>query len=130
MAQIGNFGSKITFETSDSKILSFSSFKKEVSSRWTDHEIVGKAPKKQFMGPDNAKVTFSMTLDARHGVRPMSTLKTIEKCVTSGTPYSLVIGGTKVGKFVMTQASETWDEIFNKGELVRATVSVTLQEYS
>ncbi|MCD8204485.1 MAG: phage tail protein [Coprobacillus sp.] len=130
MAQIGNFGSKITFETSDSKILNFSGFKKEVSSRWVDHEIVGKAPERQFLGPDNSKVTFNITLDARHGVRPRTTLKTIEKCVTNGTPYSLVIGGTKVGKYVMTQCSETWDEIMNKGELVRATCSVTLEEYS
>ncbi len=131
MASIGNFGSSITFQTSDSKILNFTGFKRDVSARWVDHARIGDKPLKQFLGPDAAKVTFSITLDARHGVKPRSTLTKIEKCVTSGTPEYLVIGGTKVGsnKFVMTAISETWNEIYNKGELVRASLDVTLEEY-
>ncbi len=132
MGKIGNFGSAITFETSDSRILNFKSFKREVSGRWTEHQRVGKKPQLQFMGPDSAEVTFTIILDAQHGVSPRSTLNKIEKCVTRGTPNKLVIGNSKVGsnKFVMTKVSETWDTLYDKGELVRATCDVTLREYA
>lgn len=131
MGKIGNFGSKITFETSDSKILNPTGFKRELSNRWGEHDRDEDKPLLQFLGADPAKVTFSIVLDARHGVKPRSTIKSLEKCITSGTPYSLVIGGSKVGsnKYVMTNLSETWDEIYDKGELVRATLNISLEEY-
>ncbi|MCD8204519.1 MAG: phage tail protein [Coprobacillus sp.] len=132
MGKIGNFGSAITFETSDARILNFTSFKRSLSGRWTEHQREGKKPQLQFMGPDSAEVTFTIVLDAEHGVSPRSTIDKIEKCVTRGTPNKLVIGNSKVGsnKFVMTNLSEAWDRVFDKGELVRATLDVTLREYA
>lgn len=131
MAVIGSFGKTITFETSDKRILSFKGFKREISGRWASHERVGKKPLKQFLGPDADKVTFTVTLNAWHGVKPRSTLDKIEKAVKKGTPENLVVGGVRVGsgKMVITGASQSWDEIYNKGELVRASVELTLEEY-
>lgn len=132
MAVIGNFGKTITFETSDRRILNFKGFKREVKGRWANHDRVGKKPRKQFLGPDADSVTFTVTLNAWHGVKPRSTLAKIEKSVKKGTPENLVIANQRVGsgKMVITGASETWDEIFNKGELVRASVELTLEEYA
>lgn len=128
---IGNFGSTIVFETCDSKILNFTQFKRQVSSRWVSHSRVGKKPLKQFLGPDTDKVTFTVTLDARHGIRPRSMLERLDNCIMSGTPEYLVVGCRKVGsgRFVVTAKSETWDEIFNNGELVRASMELTFEEY-
>lgn len=128
---IGNFGKLITFETNDKRILSPKNFKREVSGRWAEHERIGKVPLRQFLGPENAKVTFTITLDARHGVKPRKTMSKIEKYIKKGTAENLVIGGTKVGKTKMTinSMSESWDEIWNKGELVRASVDLTFEDY-
>lgn len=128
---IGSFGSKITFETSDKRIFTFGSFKREVSGRWASHPRIGKKPLKQFLGPDSDTVTFTIVLDATHGVKPRSTLGKIEKLITKGTPNYLVIGSRKVGseKYVCTKMSEAWDEVYNRGELVRATLDLTLEEY-
>lgn len=132
MAVIGSFGKTVTFETSDKKILSFKGFKREVKGRWASHERIGKKPRKQFLGPDADKVTFTVTLSALHGVRPRKTLNRIEQSILKGTPEFLVIGNSRVGsgKMVITSASQTWDEIFNRGELVRASVELTLEEYN
>ena len=56
----------------------------------------------------------------------------IEKAVKAGKVDWLVIGGKFVGgrKMYISSCSETWDEIWNKGELVRATISLTFVEYT
>lgn len=131
MAQIGNFGKLIVFETSDSKILNFNDFQKTVSARWGKHERIGKKPYSEFLGSDLQGLTFTITLNAQHGIRPRKTLEKIEKAVEQGQVETLVIGGKKVGKnkWKLTQMTETWDIILNHGELVKATLNLTLEEY-
>ncbi len=128
---IGNFGSAIIFETSDNKVLNFTQFKRQVSSRWASHPRIGQKPVKQFLGPDIDKVTFTVILDARHGVKPRNILEVIDNSIIRGSPEYLIIGCRRIGssKFVITSKSETWDEIFNNGELVRASMELTFEEY-
>ena len=130
-ATIGNIGKTIIFQTSDKKILNFTSLNKTAKGRWASHPRMGKKPKKQFLGPDSDSITFTITLNAEHGVRPYKTLKRIEKAVRKGTPKKVVIGKKSLGKhkFVITDASETYDRVLNKGELVKATCEITLEEY-
>lgn len=131
MAEIGNLGSLITFSVSSSKVLTFNKMTQTIKGRWATHSVVSAKPKTEFLGADLRGLNLSIKLDATHGVKPRNTLKEIEKAVENGTAMPLVIGGKKVGdyKWVITQASETWDTIFSKGELIQASVSLTLQEY-
>lgn len=130
MAVIGNLG-KIIFETSDEKILTFSGFSQSIKGRWSTHDIIGKKPRSEFLGAGLRTVNFKIVLSAMHGVRPRKTLKTMESMAEKGTAEQLVIGGKKIGNncFVITSLSETWDCVYAKGELVKATVSVSLTEY-
>lgn len=131
MAVIGSFGAFIVFETSDKKILNFNSFKRTVSARWTSHPRNGYKPLKQFIGPDAEQISFSIVLDAQHGVKPRDSLEIINTCIFYGIPAYLVIGVKKVGvsQFVITQATESWNCIWNHGELVRVSIELTLEEY-
>ena len=128
---IGSFGKLITFETSDKKILTFETLKRSGEARWKDHDRIGKKPQVQFLGPGLDKFTIVIKLDARHGVKPRSTMTAIRKHRNAGTPEYLVIKGAKIctNKLVITKTSETWDEVWNKGELVRATMEIELKEY-
>jgi len=128
---IGSIGKLITFETSDKRILSPQGIKKEVSGRWATHSRIGKKPLRQFLGADTEKLSFSIVLDARHGIKPLKTLKAIEKDVKNGTPRTIVIGGKKVipHKITINSVSETYDEVWNKGELIRAKAELTIEEY-
>lgn len=131
MATIGHIGKKVVFETSDKKILNFSKMQRTVKGQWAFHPRVGKKPKKQFLGPDSDQITFTITLNAEHGVKPRKTIEKIEKLIRTGKPQTVVIGKKKVGsnKYVITEVSENWETILNRGEVVKIICDVTLEEY-
>ena len=131
LSPFGNFGKLISFTTSDKKILTFRDFKRENSARWKEHALIGRLPRMQFLGPGRGTITFSIVLDARHGVKPRSTIDEILAYENSGKADYLVINGEKVcsNKLIITKSSDTWDEVWNRGELVRATLELTLEEY-
>lgn len=131
MGQIANWGKTITFEVSSNKVLTFGKFKRTVSARWKAHNIIGQKPKGEFAGADASGVTLEAVLAAEHGVKPRSMLDKLEKACEGGTVDYLYVGGKKVGtyKMCLESISESWDEIWNKGELVKATVSLTFSEY-
>ena len=47
---IGTLGRKIIFEVSDNRVLTFESMSREVSGRWTEHEVLGVKPKGGCLG--------------------------------------------------------------------------------
>ncbi len=128
---IGNWGKVISFEVNANRMLTFSKFKREVSGRWKKHNIIGKKPKGEFVGPDSSGVTMEVILSAERGVKPRTTIKKIEKAAEKGQVEYLYVGGKKVGsgKMALESVSETWDEVWNAGELVKATLSLTFSEY-
>jgi phage protein U len=105
---------------------------REISGRWADHEVMGVKPKPEFLGPGNQTINMPVTLSATLGVKPRTILETVEQMVESGAAEYLVIGTRPVGKnpFRLTGSSETWDRVYNKGELAKATVTITLEEYT
>ncbi len=131
MATIGHIGKNVVFETSDAKILNFTKMQRNVKGRWTVHNRIGEKPKKQFLGPDADTVTFTICLNAEHGVRPRATVETIEELIRTGEPQTVVIGKKRIGtgKFVITEISENWKTILNMGEVASITCDLTLEEY-
>ncbi|RDY26744.1 phage tail protein [Lachnotalea glycerini] len=128
---IGNLGKLITFQTSDQRILTFSDMQQNVSGRWSTHNRIMRKPFGEFNGAELRSITFTINLDAMLGVRPRKTLEQIEKAVENGLTYPLIIGGKKVGKnkWAITKLSEKWDVIYQKGELAKATLNLSLTEY-
>jgi len=126
MATIGNYGSMITFEVSSNRMLPLKDMKRTVSGRWKKHNIIGKTPRSEFQGADTA------VLSAEHGIRPRQTIDRLEAAVKSGAVEYLVIGGKRVGanKMYISSLSEEWDCIWNRGELVKATINITFLEYT
>lgn len=129
---IGTLGSKIVFEVSDETALILQEMTREISGRWAIHETMGAKPKAEFLGPGLQSVTLPIYLSAGLGVRPRTVLERVEGMVEAGTAEYLVIGNRPVGgnPFRLTGSSETWNTIFNRGELAKATLSITLEEYT
>lgn len=127
---IGKYGD-IIFETNDKRIMAFNSFTQNISGRWSSHGVIGKKERAEFNGAGRRKVTFKMTLCATLGVRPREMLEKLEDIVENGKVDYLVVGGRSIGEhqFAMTSMSETWDAVYSRGELSKASVSVTLEEY-
>jgi len=129
---IGTLGKKIIFEVSDDTVMTFQNMSREVSGRWANHEALGVKPKPEFLGPGNQTISLPITLSAALGVKPRAVLETVEAMVESGTAEYLVIGTKPVGKnpFRLTGSSETWDKVYSRGELAKATVTIALEEYT
>ena len=129
---IGTLGSRIVFEVSDETALILQEMTRETSGRWAIHEAMGAKPKAEFLGPGLQTVNLTIYLSAGLGVRPRSVLEAVEGMVEAGTAEYLVIGNRTVGKnpFRLTGSSETWSTIFSRGELVKAALSITLEEYA
>ena len=131
MAEIGHFGKQIVFEVSDKKVLTLKDFSQKVTGVWSSHKTIGKKPKKEFNGPDSRRITFAVELDAAYGVRPKEVIERFENAVERGIAEYLIIGGRMIGncRFVITEVGEAWNVIYSKGELARASLNVTMEEY-
>lgn len=129
---IGTLGSKIVFEVSDETALFFSEMTREISGRWAEHETQGVKPKPEFLGPGNQTINLPITLSASLGVRPRAVMEQVEGMVEAGAAEYLIIGNKPVGKnpFRLTASSEAWNTIYSRGELAKATVTITLEEYT
>lgn len=126
---VGYFG-EIVFQTSDKKILSFRDLKLNVSSSWGEHKRNGRKSEWEFLGPNAEKISFVIVLDANFGVDPRSVIEKLTEYVEGGKINTLVIGGKKVGsKWRATGLSSAWGHIISDGKLVRATVTLTIEEY-
>lgn len=129
---VGSLGSEIIFTVSGDQVLTFSNLSRETAGRWASHEAMGVKPKAEFLGPDCQKISLDIQLSASLGVRPRRVLEAVEDLVESGGAEYLVIGTRPVGRnpFRVTGSSETWDTVYSGGELARAKVTLTLEEYT
>lgn len=129
---IGTLGRNVVFEVSDDRVFTFSELTREVTSRWTNHEPQGVKPKPEFLGAGLQTASLTITLSATLGVRPRDVLEAIENMVENGTAETLVIGNRPVGSnsFRLTGSSEAWNTVYNRGELARATLTISLEEYT
>jgi len=132
MGVIGNFGSRITFETSDRKILTFAGMTQKISGKYAKHSVIGQKDKPEFTGSGSRNINFKIMLDVTLGIRPREIMDRIEEAVENGEVEYLVIGGRPVGrnKYYITSVSEAFDVVMSHGEIARATLTISMEEYS
>lgn len=131
MSVVGTLGSVI-FEVSDRKALVIQSLSKNNKGRWTTHNVLRGKPKAEFLGPELQSVTLTAYLSANLGIKPQQILQKLRKMAENGEAHMLVIGGKPVSSrpFRVISTSEEWDTVMAGGELIKATVSVNLEEYA
>lgn len=127
---IGAWGD-VTFFVTDTELRTFDSFKRSESSRWSKHDIHGRKTKAEMTGENQGKVTFTMKFSASHGVNPRKELDKFVKKVRSGRADILVIGNKRIGvaKWYIPDIGEDWNYFDNKGNVLSADISITMEEY-
>ena len=130
MAKVGNWGSGIRFQTSDSRILTFMDMKRKASVRTAKHNIIYGKPKLEFLGPDLQTVTFKMELNALLGIRPRKEEEKLIRKMNAGYTAPLVIGGRKIlGKAMITSLGSSYEHVLRKGEVFSMSIDGTMTEY-
>lgn len=130
MATLAKWGD-ITFRVNSDQVFSFRKMKRSYSARWAAHNIPGKRPKMEFQGPGMDEISIEVILDAELGVKPRSAMKKFRSAAKKGKVHYFYVGGKKVvaRKLYISAGTENWNEIWSGGELVRATATLTFNEY-
>lgn len=131
MAEMAQWGT-IVFSVTSEKVFSFKGMKRSYSGRWTTHNIIGGCPMAEFQGAGLDEISMEVILDAEMGVRPRAVLDEFRKAARNGLVAHFYIGGKRISsnRFRLVSGTENWDEIWNRGELIRATAQLTFQEYA
>jgi hypothetical protein len=119
----------MNFVTSDYRILTpKSGVSRTISARFATHTPIGGKPKLEYLGRESETVDFTIELDVMHGVRPQTLIQQIKRKV--GKHGNLVLGGRKIGRYALKSANITYEDVAGSGYVSKATVDLSLEEYT
>ena len=132
MAMLGQWGTDLIFQVDSNTQLPFTDMKRKVKARWATHNILQAKPRAEYQGLEQIENSMRITFSAYRGQSPRYYIERLEESCRNGDIYYLYIGGKRVGtsKCYLESIDSEWEEIWNKGELVRASVDVTFKEYT
>ena len=126
---IGSLG-EVSFVASADLLRTFQGLTKKYAGRYAKHDIIGKKPMLEFIGPDTRKFSMSIRLDITKGVKPKDEIDRLASMTETGKAEPLMIGNQYFGLYVLNGLSETSKFHDNKGNLWLADVSLELEEYA
>ena len=127
---IGSLG-EIIFEASDDVVRTIKDFQRQGSARYATHEVIGRKPLREFIGPGLEKISFNMQLSTALGVNPAGELRRLRSIRDSGDAVEFILDGSPVGEELWTieDLSESWSHMNKSGGIVFAVAAISLQEY-
>ena len=124
---IGTYGD-IAFEIGGSRVFTFDRLSRRSAATFSRHQRAGDKPVLEFMGSDLSEITFSVHLSATLGVEPREAIEELLAVKDSGEEKQLIIGGHLIGNYVITEITDTWNQVTAKGRITSADVALTLLE--
>lgn len=127
---MGSWGPYV-FQVSDKKMFALRDITRTAGSAWGTHATIKGKPKTQYQAPALRTAGGTVTLRADYGVKPRKQLEEMAKAAEGSRAYPLIIGGRPLSQNPMrlTGISETWNTVYNGGELFSAEVSLSFEEY-
>ncbi|MNZ72933.1 Phage P2 GpU [compost metagenome] len=122
----------IVFTVSNFKVRTFNDFSRTSSERWASNELIHKKPRSQFLGPGLDTFSLTVHVDARLGLNPRKEVDKLVGYSREGKVMKFSIGGKGMGvdRVKITNLVQNWEEIDHRGNLISATYSLTLEEYT
>lgn len=127
--KIGSFGSEVVFQVSADRMFTFDGLSRSKSVKVANHQLINRPDKVQFSGRELDKVSFKMDFVASLGVVPHEEIEKLHSLLSEGAVRTLRIGKVIFGKFMLKSVKEDWREVDGQGNLLKASVSVDLEEY-
>ena len=116
---------------SEMRILTFDDFKRTSAGRWATHEVLGQKAKLEYIGPGLEEISFSILLNVGLGVSPKDELVKLRQIRDEGIACTLIIGNEPVtdNLVVLQKLDEDWQKFDGRGNLLVASVNLSLMEY-
>lgn len=129
--QVGSMGD-IPFVVSYGKIRTFNDYGRSGSGRWAKHDLIGRKPVMEFLGPDVEKVSMKIQLRTDHGINPESELERLRKMRDTGAVFPFILGGAPVSDnyWLLEDIGENVSYWRAGGKILSVSVNITLTEYS
>lgn len=129
--QVGSMGD-IPFVVTYGKIRTFSDYGRSGSGRWVKHDLIGRKPVMEFLGPDVEKVSMKIQLRTDHGINPESELGRLRKMRDTGAVFPFILGGAPVSDnyWLLEDIGENVSYWRAGGKILSVSVDITLTEYS
>ena len=127
-AVIGSLG-QLPFVCSQKKVLTFSELSKESSVRWAKHDVIGKKPVLEYVGPDLSTISITIRFDSFLGVPPIVGLNRLKRMMENRQYKTLIIGGECLGRYVIESISEVRKIHSGAGVCQVAIATIELMEY-
>lgn len=129
--QVGSMGD-IPFVVTYGKIRTFSDYGRSGSGRWAKHDLIGRKPVMEFLGPDVEKVSMKIQLRTDHGINPESELERLRKMRDTGAVFPFILGGAPVSDnyWLLDDIGENVSYWRAGGKILSVSVDITLTEYS
>ena len=129
--QFGSMGD-IPFVVTYGKIRTFSDYGRSGSGRWAKHDLIGRKPVMEFLGPDVEKVSMKIQLRTDHGINPKSELGRLRKMRDTGAVFPFILGGAPVSDnyWLLEDIGENVSYWRAGGKILSVSVDITLTEYS
>lgn len=129
--QVGSMGD-IPFVVTYGKIRTFSDYGRSGSGRWAKHDLIGRKPVMEFLGPDVEKVSMKIQLRTDHGINPKSELGRLRKMRDTGAVFPFILGGAPVSDnyWLLEDIGENVSYWRAGGKILSVSVDITLTEYS
>lgn len=110
-------------------VRTFSDLQQKSAARYAEHEVLGKKPVLEFLGPGLEEISFKIQLMSSLGVRPDEEIKALQEMRDAGEVGLLIFGETKIGKFVLTDLSASEGPRDKQGAPTWIEASVNIKEY-
>ena len=129
--QVGSMGD-IPFVVTYGKIRTFSDYGRSGSGRWAKHDLIGRKPVMEFLGPDVEKVSMKIQLRTDHGINPESELGRLRNMRDTGAVFPFILGGAPVSDnyWLLEDIGENVSYWRAGGKILSVSVDITLTEYS
>lgn len=127
--QVGSMGD-IPFVVTYGKIRTFSDYGRSGSGRWAKHDLIGRKPVMEFLGPDVEKVSMKIQLRTDHGINPESELGRLRKMRDTGAVFPFILGGAPVSDnyWLLEDIGENVSYWRAGGKILSVSVDITLTE--
>lgn len=127
---LGSLG-PVIFTVSEKQVRTLQGLTRTESGRWAKHDIVGRKPVPEFLGPDLSGVSFSIRFDIMLGMNPKKETNRLIGMSRDGKAYHFILGTHRFGvnKWSVQDVKVDFERIDNRGNVLIADVSITLEEY-
>ena len=117
------------FEASSDLVRTFSELQQKNSARYAEHEVIGKKPLLEVLGPGLEEISFKLQLMSSLGVKPDEEVKVLQEMRDAGEVGQLIFGEIKIGKFVIVDLSQQEGPRDRHGAPTWIEVELTIKEY-